>query len=101
MARTVARTSGAAEASLRAMGVDARVVRAKTLELLEQRGEDKTICPSDVARSLDPQNFRALMSSVRSVAQTLVEEERIEVTQRGEVVDIRTVRGPVRLRLRR
>ena len=101
MARVVTRTTSEAVTSLVPMRIDARVVRGRILELLEHRGEDKTICPSDVARALDPQNFRALMPSIRNAAQTLVEEGRIEVTQRGEVVDIRTVRGPVRLRLRR
>ncbi|MBV9804761.1 MAG: DUF3253 domain-containing protein [Solirubrobacterales bacterium] len=83
------------------MEIEAPTVRRRILELLAQRGEDKTICPSEVARALDPQNFRAHMSSVRSAAHTLVEEERIEVTQGGAVVDIRTARGPVRLGLRR
>ena len=76
-------------------------IRDTILHLLEQRGPSKTICPSDAARALDAEKFRALMPSVRAIAQVLVEEGKIEVTQRGEVVDIRAARGPIRLRLRR
>lgn len=68
------------------------------LDLLEQRAP-KTICPSDVARAVGPADgWRELMDPVREAAQRLVEQGRLEVTQKGEVVDLRTVRGPVRLR---
>lgn len=68
------------------------------LDLLEQRAP-KTICPSDVAREVGPADgWRDLMDPVRAAAQRLVEQGRLEVTQKGEVVDLRTVRGPVRLR---
>jgi hypothetical protein len=77
------------------------VIREKIMELLEAQSQGKTICPSDAARALDPRGFRALMPAVRAAAESLVEQQRIEVTQRGQVVDIRGVRGPVRLRLRR
>jgi hypothetical protein len=55
-------------------------LRALILELLEHRGPGKTICPSDAAE--------------------LVASGEIEVSQRGEVVDMAQARGPIRLRRR-
>jgi uncharacterized protein DUF3253 len=71
------------------------------LELLERRGPGKTICPSDAARALAGNQFRPLMDTVRAAAADLVADGEIEVTQHGEVVDIASARGPIRLRLRR
>jgi hypothetical protein len=75
------------------------LIRRTITELLERRGPGKTICPSDAARAIDAQGFRKLMPAVRDVAQTMVRQGTIVVTQRGEPVDIRTARGPVRLKL--
>jgi hypothetical protein len=38
------------------------------------------------------------MDAVRDAARELVAEGEIEVTQRGEVVDLDAARGPIRLR---
>jgi hypothetical protein len=70
------------------------------IRLLEQRDPGKTICPSDAARDLDEENFRELMPTVRDAARTLVAQKRIDVTQSGEVVDLDSARGAIRLRLR-
>jgi hypothetical protein len=76
-------------------------LRAAILELLARRDPGKTICPSDAARAVaGERDFRPLMDAARSAAGELVAERRIEVTQRGEVVDLGTARGPIRLRLR-
>ena len=70
------------------------------LELLAQRAEGATICPSEVARREGGEAWRDLMDPVREAAARLVAAGRIEVTQGGEVVDLATVSGPVRLRSR-
>lgn len=70
------------------------------LELLEKRREGATICPSDAARAAGDAEWRSLMQPARDAAQRLVEAGRIEVTQGGDVVDLRTAPGPIRLRLR-
>lgn len=74
--------------------------KREIVRLLEERDEGKTICPSDAARSLDADGFRELMPVVREAAAELVDEGRIDVTQSGEVVDLATARGAIRLRLR-
>ena len=69
------------------------------LDLLAQRAEGKTICPSEAARALGGDDgFRPLMPVVRDAARTLVAAGRIEVTQGGEPVDLDAARGPIRLR---
>ena len=69
------------------------------LGLLAQRDPGKTICPSDAARAIGGDDgFRPLMPVVRDAARKLVAEGRIEVTQRGEVVDLDRARGAIRLR---
>lgn len=75
-------------------------IRARVLELTRARGPEKSICPSEVARSLDPDRWRDLLHEVRVVSQALVDEGLLEATQRGRVVDLPTARGPVRLRMR-
>jgi len=75
-------------------------LRAVILELLERREPGKTICPSDAARALAGKDFRPLMGTARAAAAELVADGEIEVTQRGEVVDIAQARGPIRLRRR-
>jgi hypothetical protein len=75
-------------------------LRAVIVELLERRGPGKTICPSDAARALVGNDFRPLMETARAAAAELAADGEIEVTQRGEVVDIAQVRGPIRLRRR-
>ncbi len=73
-------------------------IEAEILTLIERRGPDKTICPSDVARSLaGDEAFRPLMPHVRESAATLAERGKIRVTQKGSAVDARTARGPIRL----
>lgn len=66
--------------------------------LLDQRASGATICPSEAARRVDPESWRDLMPDARRVAAGLVDDGRIEMTQRGSVVDPATARGPVRLR---
>ena len=70
------------------------------LDLLRSREHGKTICPSEAARQIaGPDDFRPLMGPVRDAARGLVAKGRLEVTQRGRVVDLDSARGPIRLRL--
>jgi len=75
-----------------------RVLERTIDELLDQRRPEATICPSEAARAVDPEGWRELMPAARAAAGRLVAEGRAEVTQRGEVVDVATARGPVRVR---
>lgn len=71
---------------------------SKIRELLSARSADSSICPSDVARAMKPDDWRPLMDPVREAAAALVDVGEVEITQKGEVVDLGTVRGPIRIR---
>jgi hypothetical protein len=78
---------------------DPATIAAAILDLAHARGPGKTICPSEAARRLDPDAWRALMPAVREAAARLQDQGRITVTQRGRPVDPRTAKGPIRLGL--
>jgi hypothetical protein len=77
--------------------VDARLERTIG-DLLDQRRPEASICPSDAARTVDPDGWRALMPAARAAAGRLAAAGQVEVTQGGEVVAVATARGPVRIR---
>ncbi|WP_395690949.1 DUF3253 domain-containing protein [Nocardioides sp.] len=77
--------------------VDGRLERA-ILALLAARRPGATICPSDAARAVAPDGWRPLMDAARAAAGRLVAAGLVEVTQGGQVVDLATARGPVRIR---
>ena len=68
------------------------------LDLLAQRRDGATICPSDAAREVRPDDWRDHMDAARAAAQRLVDSGDVEITQGGEVVDLSTARGPIRIR---
>lgn len=76
------------------------------LDLLDQRASGATICPSEAAkavalrRDLGGEEWRTLMEPARAAARRLVVADRLDITQRGRVVDPSTAKGPIRLRLR-
>jgi hypothetical protein len=70
-------------------------------DLLDQRAPTSSICPSDAARAVggdDEDGWRPLMDAARAAAGRLAAAGGGEVTQGGEVVDVATARGPVRIR---
>jgi len=74
-------------------------IRQKMLELARNRGSEKTLCPSEVVRALTD-DWRPLMDLVREVAADEADAGRIEVTQKGKVVDPLKANGPIRLGLK-
>ena len=74
-------------------------IGAFLLEMCRERGPEKSICPSEVARKLDPEHWRSIMNDVRRIAGELVKRGLIEATQAGNVIDLAQAKGPIRLRL--
>jgi len=72
-------------------------LRALILEFARSRTDGKTFCPSEVARATGRSNWRPLMPEVRQAAFALADEGAVVVMQRGEVVDGRTAKGPLRI----
>jgi hypothetical protein len=77
--------------------VDA-ALEASILALLDERARSATICPSEAARSVDPNGWEALMEPARRAARRLVDAGEVEITQGGRVVDPSTCKGPIRIR---
>ncbi|MGL4636280.1 MAG: DUF3253 domain-containing protein [Beijerinckiaceae bacterium] len=74
------------------------------LALAAERGPDKTLCPSDVARALGgphPDGWGPLMQPIRRVAVRLAKEGRLVITRKGKPVDPDDFRGVYRLGLPR
>ncbi len=85
-------------------GESDHALEAAILELLAERGRDKTICPSEAAKLVGGKDTRrdweGLMEPARATARRLVAAGRIVITQGGKVVDGSTAKGPIRLKLR-
>lgn len=87
-----------------AKNVNPEELEAIMLVLLNERGPDKTIGPSDVAQAIggnQPEGWGPLMPSVRKVAVRLMKEERITILRKGRSVDPDDFRGTYRLALPR
>ena len=68
------------------------------LDLLGRRAGGATICPSEAAKAVEPDDWRALMEPARSAARRLVAAGDVVITQKGAVVDPSTAKGPIRIR---
>ena len=71
-------------------------------EILRQttaRGADRSICPSEVARALDP-DWRRLMAPVRRAAADLADAGRIDILRKGKPIPPQEMHGVIRLRWR-
>ena len=67
--------------------------------LAGHRGSRISTCPSDAARAVGGENWRSLMDDARDIARGLARSGRVEITQRGEVLDPDgDWHGPVRIR---
>jgi len=75
-----------------------RALEQAVLTLLDARSAGATICPSEAARAVGGDEWRALMEPARSAARRLVASGVVEITQGGRVVDPSTARGPIRIR---
>ena len=76
-----------------------RQLEETILDLLASRRPGATICPSDAARAVGTTDtWRDLMDPARAAARRLVAAGQVEITQGGEVVDLDTARGPIRIR---
>ncbi len=65
--------------------------------LLWHRDPDKTICPSDAARTVGGTDWRGLMDQARTVAGELADGGVVEIQQKGERVELADAKGPIRL----
>lgn len=83
------------------MSANEAEIEETMLRLVAERGADKTICPSEVARAIGgshPDGWGPLMKPVRRVAERLMGEGRVAILRKGRPVeDPHTFRGIYRL----
>ena len=74
-------------------------IKALILSLVEKRGEGKTICPSEVARTLSGEQdvWQGFMPRVRQEAVKLAGEGEIAIYRKGKPVDPNDFKGVYRL----
>lgn len=76
-------------------------IRDAILAQTAARGAAKSICPSEVARALEPEAWQSLMPRIRREAALLAREGRIDILRKGKPVDPEAeIRGVIRLRIR-
>ena len=75
-----------------------RIMHVKniTAELVSKR--ETSLCPSEVAKVISPDNWKERMQDVHSAARLLAHENKLCITQKGGIVDPQSVKGPRRLR---
>lgn len=75
-----------------------RTLERAVLAALAQRSSGRSVCPSEVARAVEPGDWRKLMPAVRAAARRLARQGRIVVSQRGVPLDPQAEwRGAIRL----
>lgn len=72
-----------------------RSLEQTIVRLLSERSG--SLCPSDVARAVDLNNWRSQLEAVRRAARRLVVAGDVVITQGGRVVDPSTAKGPIRI----
>lgn len=70
---------------------------AAVIRTLLRHRDGGTICPSEAARVVAGEDWRAFMDAARGVAADLESAGEVEIRQRGERVALDVARGPVRL----
>ena len=73
-------------------------ITAALLHLAAERGPEKSLCPTDVARAVSAENWRPLLGAVRKVAADLARQGKIEILRKGKPINPEEMRGVIRLR---
>jgi hypothetical protein len=69
------------------------------LFIANQRGPEKSTCPSEIARMLFPDDWREHMKDVVDVAIDLHNQGTVVITQKGIPVDVNHIKGPIRIKI--
>lgn len=81
--------------------LDVRLLREAIMDLVERRGIGKTICPSEAARAVAPEGWRALMKDVRAEAIALALDGKVSILRKGAPVNPLDFKGVYRIGLAR
>ena len=76
-----------------------RRIETLILQMLRDDKPPPSIDPSEVARRIDPENWKPLLETVRKAARRLVVRGCVVITRDGRPVDPDRARGRIRIRL--
>lgn len=80
------------------MPINSAQIEKAIFDLLDARASGKTICPSEVARQLAPDDWRPLMPQIRAAAVELAGKGALDILQKGHAIAHDwPIRGPIRL----
>ena len=82
----------------RSLSAEDKRLETIILDLIAATKQGSSICPSEAARLVAPDEWRAWMERTRQAARRLALRGLIEVTQKGRPVTHLNFKGPVRLR---
>jgi hypothetical protein len=74
-------------------------IGAAIFELLAEQPAGKSISPETVARAVEPESWRRLLSHVRGTAIGLAREGRLVITRHGKPADPDDFKGVWRMKL--
>jgi len=69
------------------------------LSMADERGPEKSTCPSEVARMLFPDDWRNHMKEVVDEAIELHNQAKVVITQKGLPIDVNHIKGPIRIKI--
>ncbi|MBC8131227.1 MAG: DUF3253 domain-containing protein [Rhizobiaceae bacterium] len=75
-------------------------LRTVIAAMVATRGEEKTICPSEVARAIagsDERRWRLLMKPIRDAAVAMAREGLLTIRRKGRIADPEDFKGVYRL----
>ncbi|UKT64889.1 DUF3253 domain-containing protein [Pedobacter mucosus] len=69
------------------------------LSIADQLGPEKSTCPSEIARTLFPADWRKHMKDVVDIAINLHNQGKVVITQKGIPIDVNHIKGPIRIKI--
>ena len=69
------------------------------LSMADERGPEKSTCPSEVARRLFPDDWRNHMKEIVDEAIELHNQAKVVITQKGLPIDVNHIKGPIRIKI--
>ncbi|MBT6179713.1 MAG: DUF2256 and DUF3253 domain-containing protein [Deltaproteobacteria bacterium] len=75
-------------------------IECAVMDLLEKSPKGSSLCPSEVARKMNPESWRDLVEPARRAARRLASRGLVEITQGGKPIEQLNFKGVIHLRLK-
>jgi hypothetical protein len=74
-------------------------ISATIISVANNRGKEKSTCPSEISRMLFPADWRKHMKEVVDTAIHLHKQGKVVITQKGSAIDVNQIKGPIRIKI--